>query len=94
MKRILFSLIAFCLTCICYSQVQKNKYSIVISNANIVDVINNKVIPHQLLAISGNTIAAIDDASKEKTYKARQYVNAENKYIPVDQDIICNFIPL
>src|SRR5580765_2805759 len=81
MKRILLSLIAFCITCVCYSQAQKNKYSIVITNANIVDVTNNKIIPHQLLAISGNTIAAIDNASKVKDYKADQYVNAENKYI-------------
>ncbi|HXB29491.1 MAG TPA: hypothetical protein VNW49_06715, partial [Puia sp.] len=64
MKKILLCFIAFCVICVSCLRAQKNKYTIVITNANIVDVANNKIIPHQLLAISGNTIAAVDEVSK------------------------------
>jgi imidazolonepropionase-like amidohydrolase len=80
--RILFiSFVAICVTCTSFSQTYKNKYTLVITNANIVDVINNKIESDRLLAISGDTIEAIDDASKVKNYKADRYVNATNKYI-------------
>ena len=62
-------------------QAQKEKYTIVIANANIVDVVNNKIIPHQLLAISGNTIAAVDEVGKKNLYKADRYIDAKNHYI-------------
>ncbi|HEY4937133.1 MAG TPA: hypothetical protein VII44_11160, partial [Puia sp.] len=81
MKKILLSFIAFCIICVCHSQAQKDKYTIVITNANIVDVVNNKIIPHQLLAISGNTIAAVDETSKVNHYKADRYIDAKNHYI-------------
>jgi imidazolonepropionase-like amidohydrolase len=81
MKKILLSFIAFCIICVCYSQAQKDKYTIVITNANIVDVASNKIIPHQLLAISGNTIAAVDETSKMNHYKADRYIDAKNHYI-------------
>jgi imidazolonepropionase-like amidohydrolase len=81
MKKTLLSFITFCIICICYSQVQKDKYTLVITNVNIVDVVNNKIIPHQLIAISGNSIAAIDETRKQNHYKADRYIDARNHYI-------------
>ena len=52
----------------------------VITNANIVDVVSGKVTPNRLLAISGDTVKAIDDAKKINQYKAVKYVNAQNEY--------------
>jgi len=81
MKKNLLSFIAFCIICLCYSQAHKDKYTIVITNANIVDVVNNKIIPHQLIAILGNTIAAVDETIKVNQYKADRYIDVKNHYI-------------
>src|ERR1700722_1222891 len=81
MKKVFASVITFCIMVGGYSQARTNKYSLVITNANIVDVINNKIVPDRLLAISGDTIIAIDNTSNAKNYKADHYVNASNKYI-------------
>ena len=81
MKRSLLSFIAFCIICVCNSQAQKDKYTIVITNANIVDVVNSKIIPHQLIAILGNTIGAVDETSKVNHYNADRYIDAQNHYI-------------
>ena len=53
----------------------------VITNANVVDVVSGKVTPNRLLAISGDTIKAIDEAKKINQYKAVKYVNAQNEYV-------------
>ena len=81
MKKILSGLIICCLACSCFSQSQKNKYTIIITNASIVDVANNKIIPHRLIAISGDTIKAIDDTKKLKQYNADRYIDIAGKYI-------------
>ncbi len=82
MRKITLIFIALCVSSFCFSQaLKKSKYTLVITNANIVDAVNNKVVPHRLIAISGDTIQAIDDMRKLKRYKADQYVNAGNKYI-------------
>jgi imidazolonepropionase-like amidohydrolase len=81
MKKTLLSFIIFCIICVCYSQVQKDNYTIVITNANIVNVVNNKIIPHQLIAISGNTISAVDEVSEVNHYKTDRYIDAKNHYI-------------
>ena len=81
MKKILLCFIVFCIICVSCLQAQKEKYTIVITNANIVDVVNNKIIPHQLLAISGNTIAAVDEVDKMNLYKADRHIDAKNHYI-------------
>jgi len=80
MKKILLSFV-FYIICVCSSQAQKAKYKIVFTNANIVDVVNNKIIPHQLIAISGDTIAEVDETGNVNQYKADRYVDAKNHYI-------------
>ncbi|HEX4849191.1 MAG TPA: amidohydrolase family protein, partial [Puia sp.] len=80
-NKIFLSFISLCLVCVCYSQTRKDKFTIIITNANIVDVVNNKIIPHQLIAISGNTISAVDEVSKVNHYKADRYIDAKNHFI-------------
>jgi imidazolonepropionase-like amidohydrolase len=81
MKRTLLNFLLFCIAQSALSQSQENRYTLVISNANIVDIIGNKIIANRLLAISGDTIKAIDDTKKLKQYKAARYVNAAGKYM-------------
>ena len=81
MKIIFVTLIAFCVICTCFSQTQKNKYSLVLENASIVNVTTGKITYKRLLAISGDTIKAIDDTKKVKQYKAGRYIDLAGKYI-------------
>jgi imidazolonepropionase-like amidohydrolase len=79
MKRI--ALVALALTLIHAGFAQSKKYSLVITNANIVDVATGKIIPHQLLAISGDTVKAVDDTKAAAKYKADRYFDAGGKYV-------------
>ena len=60
---------------------QTKKFTLVITNANIVDVTKGKLISNQLLAISGNTIEAVDDTRNAAKYKADRYFNARGRYV-------------
>ena len=81
MKRIFVTLIAFCATFTCFSQTQKNKYSLVLENASIVNVTTGKITYKRLLAISGDTIKVIADTKKVKQYKADRYIDLADKYV-------------
>lgn len=81
MKSILITCLALCLVQVGYSQTPQEKYTLVITNVNVVDVRLGKIVPNRLLAISHDTIKAIDDAKKRSQYKAERYVNAEGKYV-------------
>ena len=81
MKIIFLTLIAFCVTCTCFSQTQKNNYSLVLENASVVNVSTGKITYKRLLAISGDTIKAIDDTKKVKQYKADRYIDVAGKYV-------------
>jgi imidazolonepropionase-like amidohydrolase len=81
MKRVLFTFISFCLLRVGLSQTPQRKYQLVITNVNVVDVLNGKIVSNQLLAITGDTIQAIDDAKKQKQYKADKYLNAQDRYV-------------
>lgn len=61
--------------------VSQKRYSLVITNANIVDVVNGKILPNRLIAISGNTIEAVDDTRKAAAYKADRYFDAKGRYV-------------
>lgn len=52
-----------------------------VTNANIVDVANGKIIPHQLIAISGDVIKVVADTKMAAKYKADKIVDADNKYV-------------
>jgi imidazolonepropionase-like amidohydrolase len=81
MKNIFLTCVALWIWQICLPQRPQNKYTLVITNANVVDVEHDKVIPNRLLAISGNTIQTVDDTKKQNQYKAVQYLDAQNKYV-------------
>ncbi|HEV9035537.1 MAG TPA: amidohydrolase family protein, partial [Puia sp.] len=57
------------------------KYDLLITNANVVDVPTGKLLKNRLLAISGDTIRAVDDTRKAATYKADKVIDANGKYI-------------
>ena len=77
-------LLCFCLTLAIlshgFSQTTASKYTLVITNVNIIDVTTGKVAEHRLLAISGNTIKAVDDTKQASKYKADRYVDGMGKY--------------
>lgn len=81
MKRILFTCLALCTLQITFAQVSKHKYSLIITNAKIVDVAHNTIISGKLIAIKGNTIKAIDDTKMLAKYKADKYIDAAGKYV-------------
>jgi adenine deaminase len=63
------------------AQTSNKKYTLVITNANIVDVVKGRIIKNQLLAISGDSIAAVDNTGEAAKYKADQYFDAMGKYV-------------
>src|ERR1700754_4341117 len=63
-----------------FSQSVPKKFSVVITNLNIVDATTGKVTKNRLLAISGDTIKAVDDTKMVSKYKADRYVDARGKY--------------
>lgn len=77
-------LVAICLTLGLFhpgfAQTAK-KYSLVITNANIVDVASGKVLKNKLLAISGDTVKAVDDTKNASRYKADRSYDAMGKYV-------------
>ncbi|HEY4061283.1 MAG TPA: amidohydrolase family protein [Puia sp.] len=81
MKRIISICLVFGLFYSGFSQTAAKKYTLVITNANIVDVVNGKIIRNQLLAISGDTIRAVDDTKMAAKYKADRYLDAMGKYV-------------
>lgn len=81
MKRLIITSIALCMIHTGFSQTAKNKYTLLITNAQIVDVINNKIISNRLVAIAGNTIVAVDDTKAASKYKADRYIDAGGKYV-------------
>jgi len=81
MKKIFLSFIALCITFPGFSQDQKNNYSLVLENASVVNVSTGKITYKRLLAISGDTIKAIDDTKKVKQYRADRYIDLAGKYV-------------
>src|ERR1700743_1111635 len=61
-------------------QTAGKKFSLVITNVNIVNPTTGIITRNRLLAISGNTIKAVDDTKMAAKYKADRYVDAKGKY--------------
>ncbi len=80
MKKLLCFCLALAICSVGFSQTTATKYTLVITNVNIIDVTTGKVAEHRLLAISGNTIKAVDDTKQASKYKADQVVDAGGKY--------------
>lgn len=81
MKRIVAALVIASLFISGFSMAQSRRYELLIKNANIVDAVNNRIIPNKLLAIAGDTIVAIDETSYAGKYKADHYVDLAGKYV-------------
>ena len=60
---------------------QLKNVDLIITNVNIVDVVNNKIIPHRYIAIHKNKIIDISNVSISKTYTANEIIDATGKYI-------------
>lgn len=54
---------------------------LILTDATIVDVINNSVIPNQLIAISGDRIIAIDEATNLSNYTSKKIVSVEDRFV-------------
>ncbi|HBZ38630.1 MAG TPA: amidohydrolase, partial [Balneola sp.] len=54
---------------------------LILTNISIVDVENGKVIPDQLIAISGDKILETDDASKLGNYSSDQIISLDGKFV-------------
>ena len=80
MKRIIFISLTLTIAVNCFSQTKK-KYTVVITNASIVDVANSTIIRNRLIAIEGNTIKAVDNTKMAAKYKADRYIDAHDKYV-------------
>ncbi|TDH26997.1 amidohydrolase [Segetibacter sp. 3557_3] len=81
MKTLVATLLGLCMTYTGFSQPNKPQYTLVITNANIVNVAEGKIESGRLIAISGNTIQAIDDTRKSAQYKAARSIDLGGKYI-------------
>jgi len=57
------------------------KADLILTNASIIDVKNGKVIPHQLIAITGNRIIATDDISNLGDYSSEQIISVDGKFV-------------
>ncbi|CAL67497.1 amidohydrolase family protein [Christiangramia forsetii] len=65
---------------------QENKkaqpeFDLIISNANIVDIQNDKIQPKKFIAINNDTIQLIGNMENFKNYKATKSLDAENNYV-------------
>lgn len=75
MKKLSALLLAFVLSCNAPTQVD-----VLITNVHIIDVEKGEVIKNQLIAISGNTIMAVDDASNSANYQYKELINGDGKF--------------
>jgi imidazolonepropionase-like amidohydrolase len=80
-KHLILTCLALCFLQTAYAQTPQQKYSFLITNANIVDVIDGKILKNKLLAISNDTIKDIADAKMVHKYQAEQYIDATGKFI-------------
>lgn len=75
MKKLSALLLVFVLSCNAPTQVD-----VLITNVHIIDVEKGEVIKNQLIAISGNTIMAVDDASNSANYQYKELINGDGKF--------------
>jgi len=60
---------------------QKPEYDLIISNANIVDVQNDRIQNKKFIAIKNDTIQLVGDMENLETYSATETHDAENNYV-------------
>lgn len=57
------------------------KGDIIISNINVVDVVESKIVPHQTIAIIGNEIISITPYSEEAEIDGGSIINGNGRYV-------------
>ena len=78
MYRYLYSALILIFITSCATQKEAD---LILTNISIVDVENGKVIPDQLIPISGNKILETDDASKLGNYSSDQIISLDGKFV-------------
>lgn len=80
MKRalLLYCLALFCVSC---KEEEKEKFDLMISHANIVDVASGEIIEDQTILISGDSIRKVVNAADIENYQAAKEFNAEGKFV-------------
>src|ERR1700761_5830579 len=80
MKVILSVCLALALSYAGFSQSAAKQYRLVITNVHIIDPSTGSIARNRLLAISGDTISAVDDSRMAAKYKADRYLDGGGKY--------------
>ena len=62
-----------------YAQIKK--IDLIINDVNIIDVVNNKIIPHSFIAINDNKIIKISAQPLSKAFTSIETIDAKGKYI-------------
>ena len=75
------SFILSLLVCCCMANAQLIKADLILQDITIVDVSNNKLMPHQSVVIAKDRILAIGQKTIEKNYQAKRLVPATGKYV-------------
>ncbi|AVR43968.1 amidohydrolase [Christiangramia fulva] len=57
------------------------EFDLLITNAKVVDVQNNKILQNQVIGITSDTIRFIDKMSESNSFKAKETFDAENKFV-------------
>ena len=60
---------------------QKKGADLIVQNVNVVDVVNGVIVPHQFIAISGEKIVHVGNATSIKNYKSKRNYDGKNQYI-------------
>ena len=77
-KKILFISLALLLFS-CHKN-QPTSYEVLITNTRIIDIATGKISEKSLIAISGDTIQAIDNMANLENYKASKVIDAKNNF--------------
>lgn len=65
-----------------YTHAQKNRVSLIIEHVNVVDIVNNAVIPDQTVCVDGDMIVAVGNGKAiSKGFTSLQTINAVGKFI-------------
>lgn len=80
MKKFLLLSITILMLAACDKDTSK-EFDLLITNANVVDVQNNKVLRKQMIGITNDTIRLIENMSGRTSYEAREILDAENRFV-------------
>lgn len=79
MKR--FLLLSIAILILACDDDKSKEFDLLITNANVIDVQNNKVLRKQMIGITNDTIQLINNMSGRTSYEARETLDAENRFV-------------